>query len=172
MVTLKTLIQSGFFEKDANGFSLVPIVGWDDIQAGPARICATEAPGLYPLVGVGPGGYATQYCEAGTIRPDFAPDPFHDVMLTNAEVRSNSLAMPNYTESVAYLVVTEDDEVLGAFDTRDEADLYSVTCNGEQVIKNTLTRVEREGCIAFYAETEIVGMGEALPQIDLSRYAR
>lgn len=133
MQTMRELIDQGFFETDEDGNAFVPVVGNPSMD-GTATILVTDAPGDYPIVGLGPMGYATAWDEHGVMRPDRARnllgqtsewDPISQL--------SCSLKMPRVEAIRFYTVIDREGYVVDTFeDLADAKD--SLSGDGEQIV--------------------------------------
>jgi hypothetical protein len=155
MATLKQIIDSGFFN-DEHGNARVPVAGF---PGDFTTIYTTKAPGLYPLVGVGPGGYSVQYDENGAIRPDIFDEPFN-LVLTDEEIKNNSLLPPlSLSHSASrFAVVDSEADLLDEFDTLGEAENFACHCAEcrNTIIKVTKTVLIGAPGIAVLMESEPV----------------
>lgn len=142
MQTMRELIDQGFFPTDDDGNPLVPIVGSDVFGPGNATILVTDAPGDYPIVGLGPFGYATMWDENGVMRADRAMGVAGPVYHPWSSQLTGSLKVPRVEEFDIFTVIDAEGYVVDSYDNRQDA-LDDVP-EGGQIVDTVGKRYVRE----------------------------
>ena len=154
-MNLKDLIAIKALPLDANGFALVPIAhGQGD---GVARVSQNFLDGDFPLVGVGSNGLPARWSANGVIQRDALP---YGIKLDMDEIVDNSLIAPPSIETVEFLLLDEDDDLIGTYETEDAA--RDNACEGDQIIRATTTTFMLPDGFAHGVEMEPVTLVDVL----------